>query len=178
MKKGLLLLLVFILIFITACSQTQIAPINKTQPVVPTCNKPYLLFNNECCLDVNSNNICDNKESEAHVSSETTIVSNDTIKITCPKEVKFSTTENPNTQVELKFKAEYTGFGNEQYKTSFYCDDGYTVYTNPINLVIDKNVPQDVKVKIPLTPKECTFGLILASNFDKAISCKIPVKAV
>jgi hypothetical protein len=53
MKKVYFLIMVLLAIFFSACSTTQ------KQPV---CNSPYILVGTSCCLDQNSNNVCDNDE--------------------------------------------------------------------------------------------------------------------
>ena len=50
--KIFLILMIFIALFVSACTQNQ--------QVV--CNKPYTLVGNSCCLDKNDNKICDNDE--------------------------------------------------------------------------------------------------------------------
>ena len=177
-KKLLFMLLIFIVIFVSACN-TPITPtpINNNQSQV-TCNKPYILDRDACCLDVNNNNICDKSESEAHISSEVTTASNDIIQITCPKEVRFSTTENPNIEVTLNFNATYTGFGNDNFKTAFSCDDSYVGTVSPITVTLEKSVSQILKTKVTLSPRTCTFRLFENSIDGKSISCDIPVHTV
>jgi len=173
MKKWVLLIIVLVVLFISACK-----PQTSIEPQLPTCNRPYILSGNECCLDVNGNSICDREESEAHVSSEKITASNDISEITCPKEVLFSTSENPNTIVELKIKTKYIGFGSESFRPAFFCDDGYISTINPITLQLEKDIEQTITTKVNLQPRKCTFSLILTSNVDKFVSCEIPVKAV
>lgn len=50
--------LVLILIVLASCSQKII------------CNKPYILVGNACCLDTNSNDICDSDESKTNTTQE------------------------------------------------------------------------------------------------------------
>lgn len=53
MKKIILLsFLIVISLFISSCGQQV------------TCNRPYILVGENCCLDVNGDNICDDDEKE------------------------------------------------------------------------------------------------------------------
>lgn len=45
---GTLVIVIIVIIFISGCVQQE-----------TTCNKPYILVGNSCCLDQNDNNICD-----------------------------------------------------------------------------------------------------------------------
>ncbi len=40
------------------------------QPKQPVCNKPYILVGNECCLDKDSNSICDKDESKENLKAK------------------------------------------------------------------------------------------------------------
>ena len=51
-NKIIIIILIFTVIVISACSQNQ-------QTV---CNKPYILVGNSCCLDKNNNSVCDKDE--------------------------------------------------------------------------------------------------------------------
>ncbi|MEK6907019.1 MAG: hypothetical protein AABW45_00675 [Nanoarchaeota archaeon] len=167
MKKLVFILFLIIVLFIAGCTSNE-APVVK-------CNKPYLLYNDECCLDNNDNNVCDNMEK--YVSDETVTESSDILTVTCPKEVRFSTTESTSKEVEVKFTATYTGFGNNNYATALICDDGYVGNTNPIRVDLEKDQTQNIKSKVTLSPKECTFKLVETANVDNVVSCKFPVKA-
>lgn len=58
MKKSILLILVGLTILIAGCT-------NKT-----TCNPPYILVGDSCCLDQNDNKICDKDETQKTFTSE------------------------------------------------------------------------------------------------------------
>ena len=63
MKKGYLAVLVLVIltfVLISGCGKKTV------------CNKPYILVGKNCCLDQNSNNICDNDEGAAPVAAPTT----------------------------------------------------------------------------------------------------------
>ena len=62
MKKMLMVGIVFLLLFLAACSKSE-----KKELV---CDAPYIHHGSECCLDQNSNKVCDNDES-ASVQSKT-----------------------------------------------------------------------------------------------------------
>src|SRR3989344_5081516 len=57
--KYVLLGFIILALVLSACQQ-------KT-----TCNKPYILVGNSCCLDENSNSICDSDESKKETIQET-----------------------------------------------------------------------------------------------------------
>ena len=66
MKK---IILFAVFLFITLSSASCSAKISKqnnnldrTSEKVVVCNKPYLMYNNACCLDQNSNSVCDSTE--------------------------------------------------------------------------------------------------------------------
>jgi len=56
-KKILLLGIAIATIFISGCVQQ-----SKQETII--CNSPYMKVGTECCLDQNSNNICDKDESK------------------------------------------------------------------------------------------------------------------
>jgi outer membrane lipopolysaccharide assembly protein LptE/RlpB len=170
-KRYLLLILLLITLFISACS-SQIK-----EPEKVTCEKPYILSQNGCCLDSNNNYVCDAEEPKnPSISSETVTSSNDVTQVTCPKELNFPLNYNPKSEVEVKFTAIYTGFGSNSYATGFECDDGYVATTNPIRVTLENNQTQIVKTKITTSPKECTFKLVEIQDINKVVSCKIVVK--
>ena len=75
MRKLLLLGMVVVAMLITACSQS-------TQPAQQgvTCNKPYILVGQNCCLDQNDNRICDSDESVAEAEPPKTSSDNEDTK--------------------------------------------------------------------------------------------------
>ena len=171
MKKWLIALLILIALFIAGCNSSQ-----KTEEL--NCEKPYILYNNECCLDQNNNNLCDNTEKAAYISPEKTTSSSDVLTVTCPKEITFPTTISPSTQLEVKFAASYSGLGENSYLTGFICDDGYTETTNPIRVDLENGETEEIKTKVTLSPKECTFKLVESQNIDNVVSCNFKVKAI
>ena len=171
-KKSLLYIgLVFTLLFVSACN----TPVNNEKV---TCEKPNILAQDgTCCLDANNNYVCDNIEpSKPAVSTETVSGSSGGTEVICPKELTFPLNYNPNTEVEVKFTAKYTGFGSNNYATALECDEGYVGTTNPIRVTLENNQTQIVKTKITTSPKECTFKLVETQNIENVASCKIIVK--
>lgn len=43
--------------------------VNSNKSSTPTCNKPYILVGNSCCLDQNNNGICDTDEQTANTNT-------------------------------------------------------------------------------------------------------------
>jgi len=171
MKKWLVVLLFSAVLFVAGCT-----PAPETEEL--NCESPYILYNNECCLDQNNNNLCDNTEKAAYISPEKTTSSSDVLSVSCPKEITFPTTISPTTQLEVKFMVSYSGLGEGAYLTGFICDDGYTATTNPIRVDIGSGEEKEIKSKILLTPKECTFKLVESQNIDNIVSCSFKVKAI
>ena len=60
MKKIIILLAFIVILILSGCN-------SQSQTV--TCNKPYILVGNSCCLDKNDNKICDNDEKEASTTA-------------------------------------------------------------------------------------------------------------
>ena len=44
----------------------------QAQPTQPTCNSPYILVGTSCCLDQNSNDICDSDEADETAAANNT----------------------------------------------------------------------------------------------------------
>lgn len=65
MNKLYTLILIFGLILVSGCTQKEEI----------TCNPPYIKVGTECCLDVNSNNICDSDEKPTTTETITTTTS-------------------------------------------------------------------------------------------------------
>ncbi len=72
MKKLLFSLLLLVLLFLVACSpdaqesQQQVEQLPLAQPqqerIILTCPENYIMVGEECCLDENRNNVCDDEE--------------------------------------------------------------------------------------------------------------------
>ncbi len=67
--KKVLLLFMFICIVFSSCSNAELNSLikdldKKDIEKIIVCNKPYIRHGYECCLDQNSNNICDKDEIE------------------------------------------------------------------------------------------------------------------
>ena len=67
MKRNLIILLVILSIFLIGCQGIDVSKIsdddlNRISGAAIVCNDPYIRFGSGCCLDENSNNICDNDE--------------------------------------------------------------------------------------------------------------------
>src|SRR3989338_5585711 len=74
-KEVLLVLMVLLIIVITACEKIDVSKLSdkdleRISKELIVCNKPYIIYSSECCLDKNDNAICDKddglvKEKEA-----------------------------------------------------------------------------------------------------------------
>src|SRR3989338_5692020 len=95
LKEYILLLVILLALLISSCS-------NK-----PTCNKPYILVGNECCLDKDGNSICDKDENVNNNQQKQEIVVKYQDKETCPFDCCI----------------------NDDYKTK-QCADGYECKRN------------------------------------------------
>ena len=169
MKKHYLILMIVLFVFITGCNS---GPGNTSK-----CSDPYILVNGKCCLDQNKNNICDENDNiKPYVSRELVTGSSSTAQVSCPKELRYSVNENPNTEVEVEFLAKYTGFGNSEFATALKCDNDFIGNTNPIRVSLEKDQVQTVKAKITTSEKVCEFKIVETSNVNHIVACKIVAK--
>jgi len=88
MNKKVLFLSLLLIILISCTSQ-------------PTCNSPYILVGNDCCLDTNNNSICDSDETQVKETSKVTrVVDGDTIEIADGNRVRFICIDTPEVNEE------------------------------------------------------------------------------
>lgn len=155
MKRKFLFILIFAVLFINACArelpQPEIPEI--PQPIQPQITNPY-------------------------VSNETTTSASKDTSIVCPKEVIFPKSINPSVELEVRFSANYNGFGDTNFATGLECNDGYVATTNPTRIAIEQGQTQVIKAKVTLSEKECTFKLVETANIDNIIACKFQVKGL
>ena len=64
-KRGILLILLLSFLFLAGCAIEE-----TTKPATVVCNAPYIRHADDCCLDQNSNKICDSDESTAEPVQE------------------------------------------------------------------------------------------------------------
>lgn len=79
------------------------------------CEKPYIVINGKCCLDLNKNKICD----ESDVTTTTTILTTTTTKITT---ITTSTTTTTTTIIKATCYKN-TDCGNTSYSEPFCYND-------------------------------------------------------
>lgn len=60
MKIAIIALLIALALMITGCGTTTTDSLQASNPLV--CENPYIIFNNDCCLDSNNNGLCDKDE--------------------------------------------------------------------------------------------------------------------
>ena len=70
--------LVFVIIFISACDKIDVSKLSdkdlqRISKELVVCNKPYIRYASECCLDKNDNAICDKDEKENVTKTKLTI---------------------------------------------------------------------------------------------------------
>ena len=78
MKKLPLLLSFLLLLIISGCN------LNR-----PTCDKPYILVGNTCCLDQNSNSICDKEDVKEELFNEPATYQGNGNVIKCPSDFEL-----------------------------------------------------------------------------------------
>lgn len=128
--KRLFVVLLMIIMFCGCVSQT------------PTCNKPYILVGNGCCLDNDNNNVCDNDEATKTTIevTTTTIATTTTTSITSTTTI---TTSTSSTSTTIQETPGYKTYNDEKYGLTFLYPDSWveddTVEGIPTFNILDEN---------------------------------------
>lgn len=156
--KIFLILMLFIVLFVSACTQNQ--------QVV--CNKPYTLVGNSCCLDKNDNKICDN--------DETTSGKNEEINCNIPYiKVGNNCCLDKNNNKICDNDEKESAATSKEYKLNFSIDDLQSdinkVLGTPILLVKDVNTDK-FQVYSDKTSNSKFLGKYGASTYFKLVTKK------
>jgi len=135
-----------------------------------TCNKPYILVGNECCLDKDDNSICDEDDNQPQIEPDQEVKETEQVTQTNLNQDKEEEKELIKTEEPKLTSANFTllrldgeGDRNDNYKFNrielSIKNEGETEITNPsLELIAEKVTPSSVKV-VSKSTKELEINL-------------------